>query len=509
MLVGSLVPVAQPMARCFPGFVSGRGSRRNSLFLFGGIDANGNLLNDLWEYQTAQTQWRSLSSFLTGRRPSPRFAMGFVFDNMGDLYILGGEGENAGFVDFFKVPLPEDAAELPKSRLDFLQIYDEDILVSNEFAPASSNAPILTGRIELCSPSVSPIYPCTLKLMGRAAWWTVMLACDGRQGCNMITLDHMHLACNESANKPYPTFEVSGGSKISVLDSYISGCSSSTAGGFVRAFDRGIVIIRDTTVHKSISTGSGGAIAMYGSKLVVFNSVFSYCKSVSGSGGAIWADAFVSLPQPPIFSSLSVSYSTFSHCSSELNGGALFGSKGTLALQYSTFDNNLAKGIVGGGAICIYDVEAEITFEVEGLETLGKAVELNSAPRGGGGAILWSGKSTPFIAVLCAPGYEGEWDQGCVPCKAGSYKNSSGTQRCQQCDNGSFSVTMAASSCRKCDVGSFSTTAPIGSPSSWTCTVCPTDSSTLSEGSWSNSHCVCEPGFVPGKLDGMTCLCQN
>jgi hypothetical protein len=423
--------------------------------------------------------------------------MGFVFDNMGDLYILGGEGENAGFLDFFKVPLSEDDAELPKSRFDFLQIYDEDTIVGVESAPTSSNT--LTGRIGLCYPSKSPIYPCNLKLMGTVERWNVSLACDGRQGCTMITLDRMQLACDESANKPYPTFEVSAGSTMSVLDSYISGCSSSTTGGFIRAYDHGIVNIHDSTVNKCSGTGSGGAIALYGSKLVVFNSVFSYCKSLSGSGGAIWADVFVSLPLPPIVSSLSISHSAFSHCSSELNGGALFGSKGSLSLQYSTFDNNVANGIVGGGAVCIDDVDAGITLEVK--ETLGKSVEGNSATRGGGGAFFWSGKITPLLAVLCAPGYEGEWDQGCVPCKTGYYKNSSDTQGCLQCDKGSFSETIAASSCTECAVGSFSIS--IGANSSFTCTVCPDgDSSTLSLGSSSLSDCVCEPGFVTG-MDGM------
>ncbi len=54
-------------------------------------------------------------------------------------------------------------------------------------------------------------------------------------------------------------------------------------------------------------------------------------------------------------------------------------------------------------------------------------------------------------------GYEGEWDQGCVPCRAGYYKNSSGTQGCLHCDKGSFLETIASSSeaCTKCDVGSF------------------------------------------------------
>ena len=95
-------------------------------------------------------------------------------------------------------------------------------------------------------------------------------------------------------------------------------------------------------------------------------------------------------------------------------------------------------------------------FEVEDI--LGKVVEGNSATRGDTGVFVQSGKSTPFIVVLCAPGYEGEWDQGCVPYKSGYHKDSRGTQGCLQCDKGSFSKTITVSSCTctECDVGSFS-----------------------------------------------------
>ena len=92
-----------PTARCFAGFASGRASRANSLFLFGGVDINGNMLNDLWEFQPTGSAWRSLSSFLTGRSPSPRFGMGFISDDAGDIYIVGGQGAAKGFLDFYKV----------------------------------------------------------------------------------------------------------------------------------------------------------------------------------------------------------------------------------------------------------------------------------------------------------------------------------------------------------------------------------------------------------------------
>jgi hypothetical protein len=408
-----------PKARSFAGFTSGRGnSRANSLYLFGGIDHNGNLLNDLWEYQISKNMWRSISSFLTGRAPSPRFGMGLFSDDDGQLYILGGEGASDGFRDLFKVPLPLDDAHIPARRSEFLQIYDEDTLIGRDTPAKSFNSTVLTGKISLCYPSASPVYPCTMRMKGSASGWRVMLACDGKKGCEHITLDTIDLVCDEKTVKDHPTFEVSGGASISVSDSYISGCSSKASGGFIRAFDNAVVTINSSTIHASESAESGGALAVYGSTLNVSSSFFSECRSLGGSGGTIWADVFNSLPLPPRLSSLSITDSTFSHCSSSLNGGALFSSNGALSMTHSSFDNNSALGIVGGGGICINEVDAAITFDTE--DTIGEAARNNSAPTGGGFVIVWTGSKTPSIsacetcvasksALLCFSCDEGSW----------------------------------------------------------------------------------------------------
>ena len=112
------------------------------------------------------------------------------------------------------------------------------------------------------------------------------------------------------------------------------------------------------------SHGSGGAIALYGSTLSLSSSVLLACESLQGSGGATWADAFHSLPLPSTSSSISLSSSAFSDCKSALNGGALFMSGGTLKLSSCTFDNNLAGGVVGGGGLCMNDVDADM-YEYE------------------------------------------------------------------------------------------------------------------------------------------------
>ena len=67
--------------------------------------------------------------FLTGQPPSPRLGLALISDDLGDVYVVGGEGVNGGLRDFFKVPLPEDGALLPTSRYEFLQIYDEVFVV--------------------------------------------------------------------------------------------------------------------------------------------------------------------------------------------------------------------------------------------------------------------------------------------------------------------------------------------------------------------------------------------
>jgi hypothetical protein len=327
-----------------------------------------------------------------------------------------------------------------------------------------------------------------------------MIACDGRQGCLNITLEAVKLACDMNAIKHRPTFEVSGGANFSVLNSVITGCSSLSSGGFVRASDGALVSIQNSTIYASQSSEGGGAIALYGSILQIFSSLFSHCRS-TGGGGAIWANTFSAPPMPAIPSSISITDSIFSHCASSRDGGAIFASMGTLILEFCTFDNNVAEGKSGGGGMCLNDVDATITFEVE--QKIGQAAQNNTAPAGGGGLILWTG-STPKFSVQCAPGYEGSWSK-CVPCSIGHYKNASGTHSCLACPLGSYSTAPASWSCTQCDIATFSTN--LGANSSSTCTPCARDSSTLDVGSPSPGHCICDAGFevLP---DGTCVMCD-
>jgi hypothetical protein len=149
------------------------------------------------------------------------------------------------------VPLPRDDAALPKNRYEFLQIYDEDTVNGHDDLDRPDDSLGLKKQIQLCYPANAPIYPCHLKLTGRATWWRVMLLCDGKKGCEKISMKSFHLVCDPTEQKTYPTFEVSGGAELSVTDSIIADCSSDASGGFVRAYDNAVVMIDGSAISRS------------------------------------------------------------------------------------------------------------------------------------------------------------------------------------------------------------------------------------------------------------------
>jgi hypothetical protein len=484
-----------PSARSFAGFTSGKGKRSGLMFLFGGVDGNGNPLQDTWQYEITSSRWTELTTVLTGRPPSPRFGMGFVCDDYGDPFILGGMGGNTGSVDLYKVPLPSYATDVPQTRSDWIDLYDGDTIVGKEDDPVSE----LTGVIHLCAPLGSPVYPCSVKIQGQVLGWRAMLRCDGSLGCHEILFEEVHFECN-TVMKELPTFEASAGASISVSNSYIVGCSSHASGGFVRAYDRATVTVDGSTIRACQSSGSGGAIAIHGSALLISGSVFDKC-TAAGYGGAVWADIFVSLPLPAVVSTISIDQTAFLHCASGQDGGAMSVSGGSLSLENCVFESNVASGSGGGGALNLDDASSVIVFEI-GSEA-GEAVQNNQAHAGGGGVLveilksqlpsywlcdltvvltfenfwqLWQG-TQPRIYILCAPGAE-PLSSGCSPCAPGMYKETGGTSPCQPCEPGSFAASEGTAVCTQCPASFFSTT--VGSNTSDACLPCPQVISCLS-----------------------------
>ena len=404
---------------------------------------------------------------------------------------LCAESGSAGEHDLYKVPLPLYEAELPQTRFGFNEIFDEDTIVSTD---STYNG--LTGRIHLCYPRDFPIFPCTLRLMGRLTGWKAMFSCDRRQGCQEISFESLYLECKGlPKDKAFSTVEVSSGSTLRILNSYVTGCSSASSGGLARAFDYSHIVVNGSTIRNSTSASDGGAIALFGSTLAVISSTFGHCAS-RGSGGAIWSGSFHSLPLPSIESTISVVGSSFATCFSSSNGGAAYISNGKLTLEHTTFFDNMADGKEGGGALYIQDVDAAVLFEVE--EAPGSSVQHNVATNGGGGFLLWLGNQ-PSVDVHCAIGFQGSWNH-CAECPIGQFKNASGTHPCAQCEPGSFVEQTGQSSCVSCPVGTVSSVT--GANSSASCRPCPFRDSTSRAGSNTLADCVCDAGYTTDPVGG-------
>jgi serine/threonine protein kinase len=77
-------------------------SQDNQLFVFGGIDDQGNLLNDLWSFSPATQTWRELNASTastalchTSNVPAPRMNAAMVWDSVDQqLLLYGGVGAN-------------------------------------------------------------------------------------------------------------------------------------------------------------------------------------------------------------------------------------------------------------------------------------------------------------------------------------------------------------------------------------------------------------------------------
>jgi len=69
-------------------------SKRQVLVLFGGFTEKG-YFNDMWVYESPENSWRELS--INGEAPPPRGAMGFVYDDRNDSFIMFGGFSDMGF----------------------------------------------------------------------------------------------------------------------------------------------------------------------------------------------------------------------------------------------------------------------------------------------------------------------------------------------------------------------------------------------------------------------------
>jgi hypothetical protein len=132
--------------------------------------------------------------------------------------------------------------------------------------------------------------------------------------------------------------------------------------------------------------------------------------------------------------------------------------------------------------------------------------------------VMWPA-GTPMLVVTCSQALQGQYlyiingvdtnihmsnvqvigyllpaSEICVACAAGKYKDTTGTATCTNCLAGWASAAVAATSAATCTRCPKNTFAGVGSAA---CQGCPSDSSTVVEGSQSASFWNCNPGYSP------------
>ena len=193
-----------------------------------------------------------------------------------------------------------------------------------------------------------------------------------------------------------------------------------------------------------------GLAAPFSTSVYIADSSFTQCSS-DGSGGAVFAASQSAM--------LNVMYSTFDSCKSNGMGGALAAFTGAVArVTGSMFSGNSASGH-GGGAV--YVQYAQLTLH-------GVVAYDNIAFAGGGGALYWQNLLPPIIVPWCREGTFPDPDfectparcaNSCLPCIAGTYQSSIGVETnesCTFCAAGTFSSSPGATVCTTCEQGKFS-----------------------------------------------------
>ena len=201
----------------------------------------------------------------------------------------------------------------------------------------------------------------------------------------------------------------------------------------------------------------------------------------------------------------------------EGSGGALIAtSQSTVSVQNSHFVRNSAQGL-GGGAMSVSCIACP-SGAVTDVSLFANTFEGNSAPKGGGGAVMWNNSAQSLrVRRACDPGhYAQQASDGrayCTACPPGTYKETVTAKSCTPCEAGKFSnVARATSSstCTPCQAGKFEENSR-----STSCTSCfkyrqeigetlldQQDNFFSPDGSASASDCVCNPGYSGNVLVG-------
>ena len=136
------------------------------------------------------------------------------------------------------------------------------------------------------------------------------------------------------------------------------------------------------------------------------------------------------------------------------SGGALdVSAQSTVSIEHSDFDDNTAKGL-GGGAMSMTCISCP-SGAVTDVSLFANKFRRNSAPNGGGGAVLWNHSAQELrVRRACEPGWYAvpgsDGREYCSRCPAGSYKESVTAQSCTLCEPGKFSNVEQATTSNTC-----------------------------------------------------------
>ena len=163
------------------------------------------------------------------------------------------------------------------------------------------------------------------------------LSCLASAGCEILRIEAVSFTCRDRQNS-ISAIKVEG-SILEVYRSSFNSCWSDTDGGAIQAYELANVSLQSCDFRNTHSSGFGGAVAAFGSSLYITDSVFTNCSSASG-GGAIWASAYEGCygSIQPSSTVLTISYSVFHKCSTQGSGGAVLVNAAATSANGETLD---------------------------------------------------------------------------------------------------------------------------------------------------------------------------
>ena len=419
----------------------------------------------------------------------------------------------------------------------FTRIYDGDIIKINEDSHWSWN-----NTVHLCSRAH---LPCSLTIVGNPDARSTLLrpgsgamTCKTENGCVGIVLREVVVNCSKQTVATRAPFQIQGASSSLLVErSVLSDCQSIDDGGAVLAYDNAIVTMLASTIQRSSTQGKGGGVALVGAHAHFTSSYFVGC--TSEAGGAVWASGLARYPNVPIQSTVELLACEFMNNSAVTGGAVAVDTESLIVIQEVAFTHNLARGDGGaialsaaaratvinsnfgwnfaaavGGAVATLQASATIQssrfyeniavglggaalhMSVSTVDLFANIFHGNSAPSGGGGAVLWDGLS-PVVRMACDLGWFADAGQYenlafCTPCPPGSFKDSVEARVCTLCDSGTYSPAVGATSlttCIPCEAGKYQ-----NATGSSMCEFCSSNSDSLG-GSVSPSFCLCNAGY--------------